>query len=170
MKRRYETLEDTDRDTISRFLVIFEKEYSAAEQRGEVKPLEMGLNFDLRYCLDWWKRSGLQSVVESETGFIVKLQESEDMLQLPERVEDLRRWFEVEDVAGEAKGSWQGDFWGRDSGSAKRRQDCVYSEAFMVPLTPPVSPQVDERTEFLESLVKVPSSYLFVRSHGRQLY
>lgn len=143
------------RDTISRFLAVFEKEYSAAEQRGEVKPLELGLKFDLGYCLDWWGRSGLQSVVESERGIVV-LQESEDMLLLPERVEDLRRWFEVEEVVGEGKGSWQGDFWGKDSGSAWRRQDRLYSEAFMVPLMPPESPTVDETAEFLESLVKVP--------------
>src|SRR5579859_2841924 len=170
MKRRYEALEDTHRDTISRFLAMFEKEYSAAEQRGEVKPLEMGMKFDLRYCLDWWGRSGLQSVVESGRGFIVRQQESEDILLLPERVEDLRRWFEVEEVEGEGKGSWQEDFWGKDSASAWRRQSCVYSEAFMVPLTLPASPQPDEKAEFLESLVKVPCSYLFVRSDGRQLY
>ena len=55
------------------------------------------------------------------------------------------------------RGSWQVDYWAREAASSVRRQECLYSETFMVPVNPSPEVTVDEKAEFRESLVKVLS-------------
>jgi hypothetical protein len=158
IKRRYQYLEDTIRSTITRFLHVFEKGYMEAERRGEVKPLEMGQNFDLVYCFNWFRESGLEVGDDDTCGEGMKIfQESEDMMKLPRDLVDLRMYFHVEELE-QPRGSWQVDYWAREAASSVRRQECLYSETFMVPVNPSPGVTVDEKAEFRESLVKVLSS------------
>lgn len=128
-----------------------------------MKPLEAGPRFDLVYCFNWFRRSGLQSLVDDTSFMVVESErqeeEREDLVNLPESMEDLRKWFEVTELEDPRAvgGSWRADYWGKEVLSSVRRQDCLYSEAFMVPLNPPSPPAVDENSEFIESLVKVLS-------------
>jgi len=64
VKRRYENLQVTKKEEINRFLEVFEKKYSEAQERGEVKPIQTGPAFDLEYCLNWYRNGGFE--VEEE--------------------------------------------------------------------------------------------------------
>ncbi len=64
VKRRYEHLQVSKKEEINRFLGVFEKKYSEAHQRGEVKPIQTGPAFDLEYCLNWYRNGGFE--VEEE--------------------------------------------------------------------------------------------------------
>ena len=61
LKRRYDNLWVTKKNEINRFLEVFEKKYSEAQQRGEVKPIEKGMAFDLEYCLNWYRDCGFEA-------------------------------------------------------------------------------------------------------------
>jgi hypothetical protein len=60
VKRRYENLQVTKKEEIDRFLEVFEKKYSEAQERGQVKRIQTGPAFDLEYCLNWYRDGGFE--------------------------------------------------------------------------------------------------------------
>lgn len=64
VKRRYENLQVTKKEEINRFLDVFGKNYSEAQERGEVKPIQTGPAFDLEYCLNWYRNGGFEAEEE----------------------------------------------------------------------------------------------------------
>jgi hypothetical protein len=67
IKRRSEYLEEKMKGPITRFLNVFERHYSEAERRGEVKPIEEGSEFDLKYYLDWYNEGGFEVEEEDQS-------------------------------------------------------------------------------------------------------
>lgn len=66
IKKRYEYLLLKMKRQITRFLDVFERRYSDAQQRGEVKPIESGMLFDLEYCLNWYNNGGFEAEEEQQ--------------------------------------------------------------------------------------------------------
>jgi len=168
IKRRYQVLEGEMKNYIIQFLNVFERRYSEAQQRGEVKPIETGPAFDLQYCLDWYNDQCSEPCEEirlPEIPSSPNLQQIEAGFKprkcerLPKNIGDFKRLFEV-GPPQESKTSWHSEYYRKDGPSTRRRYDALYSEPFITPLSTASNvPAVNQALDRVESLLKV-SKYL----------
>jgi hypothetical protein len=157
LRRRYETLEDRMKYVIIRFLHVFETKYTEALSRGEVKPIQSGIAFDVEYYLNWYNDNGFEK--EEEQLLLGQKPESttvvRDNVILPNDLTDLSQFYDVIEVE-DPKPSWQSEYFRKESSSARRRHDALYSEAFTFSAKedPPPNPE-DIKEERIQSLIKV---------------
>ena len=162
IKNRYETLEDNLRLDIIRFLDVFENNYTEALQRGEVKPMQKGLGFDVEYYLNWYNSNGFereekeQLLPSSKRGMAKATVRNTTVL--PSNLDDLNRRYEIIEP-DDSKPSWQSEYFRKESSSARRRHDALYCDPFMVQVNQPSKPP-SPVTDRLESLIKVKNQEL----------
>ena len=74
--------------------------------------------------------------------------------ELPKSLSDLTRLFDIE-TAQKHRNDWLADYYSRESSSATRRRDALYSETFMLPTSSSEEFSDDKNADMVESLIKV---------------
>jgi hypothetical protein len=164
LSKRHENLERKFKTMKAKFLNVFETEYAQAQTRGEVKPIETGASFDLIYCLDWFNSKkfpdeGRQDEILSYHSFFYCFakrgrNQNPEVAELPKSLSDLTRLFDIE-TAQKQRNNWLADYHSRESSSATRRRDALYSETFMLPTSSSEEFSDDKNADMVESLIKV---------------
>jgi hypothetical protein len=169
LKNRHRTCEERYKGRASRFLATFEKHFATAQECGDVKSIENGGFFDLKYYLDWYDSNKFPyEEGQEELPMYIPVLPAEfrdrEVTELPSTLEELTSLFDVEMPPQELQNDWLGDYHRREYASSKRRHDALYCEAFMLPRYIIDKEPHDETTDNLTSLIKVCLSLFLTKA------